>query len=321
MSKIQQQTQPAWFEAASPAKRGAQMTNGDDTKTVAVLGLGNMGGALAEALLSAGFPVIVWNRTPTKSVPLVERGAKAAKSTAEAARASDLAIICVTDHTATLSVIQNDTFAEALEGKALAQLGVITAEESCQIANWAKAQNIDYLESSIMGLPDEVRNSMATLVCSGPKRIFDDNKDVLTVFGNAVHVSEAVGAAYEFDKTYYPFGYAMMQGFIQGAALAHASGFSIEAYTRVMTTRLSVFPERLERLGTVIADRNHDGDQAGLYVWADTFAKSLSLCRTLGVDDTLPTALMRNFEKAIESGYREKEISALFEVLLPKRGE
>ena len=43
-------------------------------------------------------------------------------------------------------------------------------------------------------------------------------------------------------------------------------------------------------------------------------------CRTLGVDDTLPTALMRNFEKAIESGYREKEISALFEVLLPKSG-
>ena len=42
-----------------------------------------------------------------------------------------------------------------------------------------------------------------------------------------------------------------------------------------------------------IADRNHDGNQAGLYVWADTFAKSLKLCRTLGVDDTLPTALMR----------------------------
>ncbi len=133
-------------------------------------------------------------------------------------------------------------------------------------------------------------------------------------------MSETFGAAYEFDKTYYPFGFAMLQGFIQGAALAHASGFSIEAYTRIMTARLPVFPERLNRLGAVIADRNHDGDQAALEVWADTFGKSLDLCRTLGVDDTLPTALMRNFEKAIESGYREKEISALFEVLLPKSG-
>ena len=170
-----------------------------------------------------------------------------------------------------------------------------------------------------MGLPAEVRNAAATLVCSGPKRVFDASKDVLSVFGNAEHVSETTGAAYEFDKTYYPFGYAMMQGFIQGAALARAAGFSIDAYTRVMIGRLGVFPERLERLGSRIADRNHDGDQAGLYVWADTFSKSLSLCRALGVDDTLSTALMRNFEKAMEAGYREKEISALFEVLLPNR--
>jgi 3-hydroxyisobutyrate dehydrogenase-like beta-hydroxyacid dehydrogenase len=296
------------------------MTDGDNRRTIAVLGLGNMGSALAEALLSAGHSVTVWNRTPSRCVPLVERGATVAKSAAEAVQASDLAIICVTDHAATMSVTQNDDFAKALAGKPLAQLGVITAEESRQTAGWAEAQNIDYLEASIMGLPDEVRNTAATLVCSGPKRVFDANKDVLTVFGNTEHVSETTGAAYEFDKTYYPFGYAMMQGFIQGAALAHAGGFSIEAYTRVMTRRLAVFPERLERLGSLIADRNHDGNQAGLYVWAETFAKSLNLCRTLRVDDTLPTAVMRNFEKAMKSGYREKEISALFEVLLPKAG-
>ena len=296
------------------------MTHGDDTKSVAVLGLGNMGGALAEALLSAGFSVIVWNRTPSRSVPLVERGARAVKSAAEAVQGSDITIVCVTDHAATMSVIQNDAVAKALEGKLLAQLGVITAEESRQIASWAEARNIEYLEGSIMGLPNEVRNTAATLVCSGPKRVFDANKDILSVFGNLEHVSEAIGAAYEFDKTYYPFGYAMMQGFIQGAALAHASGFSIETYTRVMIARLPVFPERLKHLGSLIADRNHDGDQAALEMWADTFAKSLGLCRALGVDDTLPTALMRNFEKAIESGYREKEISAVFEVLLPKSG-
>jgi 3-hydroxyisobutyrate dehydrogenase-like beta-hydroxyacid dehydrogenase len=294
------------------------MTDGDDKITVAVLGLGNMGSALAEALLSADYSVIVWNRTVTRSAPLIERGARAAKNVVEAAQASHLVITCVADHAATMSVIQNDAIAKALEGKRLAQFGVVTAEESRQLASWAEERNIDYLEASIMGLPDEVRKAAATLVCSGPKRVFDANKDVLTVFGKAEHVSEATGAAYEFDKTYYPFGYAMMQGFIQGAALAHACGFSIEAYTRVMTSRLRVFPGRLERLGSLIADRDHDGNQAGLDVWADTFAKSLSLCRKLGVDDTLPTALMRNFEKAVESGYREQEISALFEVLLPK---
>lgn len=120
------------------------MTGGQNTKAVAVLGLGNMGSALAKALLSAGFSVIVWNRTSSRSAPLVERGARAAKSTTEAVQASDLTIVCVADHAATTSVIQNDAVAKALEGKLLVQLGVITADESRQTARWAEAQNIDY---------------------------------------------------------------------------------------------------------------------------------------------------------------------------------
>ncbi len=58
--------------------------------------------------------------------------------------------------------------------------------------------------------------------------------------------------------------------------------------------------------------------QATIKVWADSYAKSLELCRTLGVDDTLPAALMHNFQKATNSDYGDKEISAMFEVLLPK---
>jgi 3-hydroxyisobutyrate dehydrogenase-like beta-hydroxyacid dehydrogenase len=294
------------------------MIDPDKTKHIAVIGLGNMGSALADALLLAGFPMIVWNRTASRSESLMERGAKAAKSVAEAAQAVDITIVCVSDYAAVTSVIHNDEVAKALEGKLLAQLGIITAEESCQTAEWAAARNINYLEGSIIGLPDEVRNAVATLVCSGPKKIFDDSRDFLSVFGSIEHVSEVTGAAYNFDKAYYAFGYAVKQGFIQGAAQAYASGFSIEAYTRIMIGRLSTITESLNPLGSSIADRDHDGDQATLKVWADSYAKSLELCRSLGVDDTLPTALMHNFDKAINSGYGDKELSAIFEVLLPK---
>ena len=43
---------------------------------VALLGLGNMGAPIAERILDGGFPLSVWNRTPEKAEPLVERGAK-----------------------------------------------------------------------------------------------------------------------------------------------------------------------------------------------------------------------------------------------------
>jgi 3-hydroxyisobutyrate dehydrogenase-like beta-hydroxyacid dehydrogenase len=127
-----------------------------------------------------------------------------------------------------------------------------------------------------------------------------------------------IGKAYEFDKVYYSFVYATMLGFIQGAALAQASGFSTDAYTSIVLERIPNVSENFKKFGEQIANRNHDGDQASLTVWGDAYAKSLELCRALEVDDTLPAALMQNFEKAKSEGYGDSEITAIFEVLLPK---
>ncbi|HET8993846.1 MAG TPA: NAD(P)-binding domain-containing protein [Rhodococcus sp. (in: high G+C Gram-positive bacteria)] len=42
--------------------------------TVSILGLGEMGRALASALLRADRSVVVWNRTPGKGIELAEAG-------------------------------------------------------------------------------------------------------------------------------------------------------------------------------------------------------------------------------------------------------
>jgi hypothetical protein len=84
----------------------------------------------------------------------------------------------------------------------------------------------------------------------------------------------------------------------------------------VQAGRLTTITESQNPLGSSIAGRDHDGDQATLKVWADSYAQSLELCRSLGVDDTLPAAVMQNFKNAINAGYGDKELSAIFEVLL-----
>jgi 3-hydroxyisobutyrate dehydrogenase-like beta-hydroxyacid dehydrogenase len=296
------------------------MANTNNSKRIAVIGLGNMGSALAAALLTAGYPVTIWNRTVSKSRALVEQGAMLANSPAEAAQDAASTIVCVSEHESFVSVIHNDTVAKALQGKLLVQLGVVTAEQGRETGSWAQAQGINYLEGSILGMPLNIINATATLVCSGPKTVFDAYKDLLSTFGNSHLVSEATGHAYDFDKVYYCYAYAGLQGFFQGAAMAQASGFSIEAYTNIVLERLPAINANLGRFGNMLAGRNHEGDQASLEVWGDAYAKSLDLCRALNVDDTLPAALMHNFEQAISAGYGDQELSAIFEVLLPKSG-
>ena len=295
------------------------MANAISPTSVAVIGLGNMGSALASALLSAGYQVSVWNRTASKAQPLVKKGAILASEPAEATNKSEFTIVCLFDHEAFVSVIQNDAVAESLKGKRLLQLGVVTAEQSRQTGTWAKSHDIAYLEGSILGIPSSITAATATLICSGPKILYDDCLDTLSVFGTPHLVSEVTGSAYDFDKIYYSFAYACLLGYIQGAALAEAGGVSIEAYTDIVTERLTKIVDPIKVYGAQIARRDHTGDQASLEAWADAHRKSLELCRDLQVDDTLPAALMQNMDKAINAGYADQEMTAVFEILLPNR--
>jgi 2-polyprenyl-6-methoxyphenol hydroxylase-like FAD-dependent oxidoreductase len=72
---------------------------------VSILGTGRMGAALARTLLGAGLEVCVWNRTPSKSEPLLRDGARRADSPAEAVRASALTVALLSDYDAVLEVL------------------------------------------------------------------------------------------------------------------------------------------------------------------------------------------------------------------------
>ncbi len=74
---------------------------------IAFLGLGRMGLPMARRLVSAGFPVTVWNRDPAKA-----QGLNAAASPAEAVSGADLVITMLSDPAAVADVVGR--FASAL---------------------------------------------------------------------------------------------------------------------------------------------------------------------------------------------------------------
>ena len=286
---------------------------------VCVIGLGNMGSALAEVLVTAGWEVTAWNRSPQKSGAVRDKGVEIANSVAEAVSTAKIVILCVTDHLATKEILFHNELGKTLSGRFLLQLSSINPEQSRETAAWAKAFGVVYLEGSILGLPIDVRESSAIIVYAGPRSAFDANEIVFSALGgNPRFVGETIGAAVTFDKIVYACGYGLMQVYIQGAALAHAKGVPIEAYTETVMARLPVYGRNIARLGERIAARDHDDVECRLDVHAAAFAETLALCRESGVDSGLPLAMMQNFERAIENGHGARELSALFETLIPK---
>ena len=64
---------------------------------VAILGVGIMGGGMAGQLLSAGFPLTIYNRNRERAKPFVEAGAVLANSPREAAARSEIILSMVAD--------------------------------------------------------------------------------------------------------------------------------------------------------------------------------------------------------------------------------
>lgn len=66
-------------------------------ETVAFLGIGTMGRGMATSALRAGLPTIVWNRDPKATKDLVDLGAEAATTAADAAARAGIVVTMLTN--------------------------------------------------------------------------------------------------------------------------------------------------------------------------------------------------------------------------------
>ncbi|WP_229069057.1 NAD(P)-binding domain-containing protein [Actinoplanes sp. DH11] len=87
---------------------------------ITVIGLGPMGRAMAGALLRAGHPVTVFNRTGGRGDDLVRAGARRAATAADAVTASPVTILSLTDYPAMYDILR-DVPAAAFAGRDLGE--------------------------------------------------------------------------------------------------------------------------------------------------------------------------------------------------------
>ena len=189
---------------------------------VTVLGLGAMGSALAAALVKAGYPTTVWNRTPGKAEELVAQGATAADTAEEAVQAGDLVIPCLYDHASVHDVL--DPLIGRLAGKAIVNVTTTAPAESRELAGWAASAGMAYLDGGIMAIPSMIGQPGSSLLYSGSAAVFDEHKPLLDLWGESTYFGEDAGLASLYDLALLSGMYVMFAGFMHGAAMVASAG-------------------------------------------------------------------------------------------------
>src|ERR1700756_4451783 len=152
---------------------------------VSVLGLGQMGTAIAERLIDAGHSVGVWNRSEGKAAALVQRGAAEITSVHDA-WAADVCITMLADSAAFTEVALGKgglTVTDNGSGKFLIDMSTVSPESSSQVARAAAANGIKYLRAPVSGNPGVVAAGNLTVVVSRDQAGFVGIGDLLRDIG------------------------------------------------------------------------------------------------------------------------------------------
>ncbi|MFD9030990.1 NAD(P)-dependent oxidoreductase [Streptomyces sp. NPDC059567] len=195
-----------------------------DNTAVTVIGLGEMGRALAGALVAAGHPTTVWNRSAAKADELVARGALRAATVEEAVLASPLTLVCLLDYAASDAVLR--PAAGSLRGRTLVNLTNGTPAQAREAEAWATGHGASYLDGGIMALPSTVATPQAFVLYSGQKRHFEAHEETLKALGAAKYLGVDAGIAALYDLALLSAMSVMFDGFFHSVAMAtsHSEG-------------------------------------------------------------------------------------------------
>ncbi|MCP2289427.1 NAD(P)-dependent oxidoreductase [Nocardia amikacinitolerans] len=225
---------------------------------VTVLGLGAMGQALAAAFLKTGRSTVVWNRTPGKDADLVAAGAVGVATVDEAVRAGEVIVVVLLDHASVHDAL--DPVAERLSGKQVINLTSTAPEEARELGRWAEQHGIDYLDGGIMAVPPMIGQPGASILYSGSRKVFDDNRELLESAAAADYFGEDAGLASTWDFALLSSMYGMFAGFLHGAALARSAGASVSAFAERATAWVTAMAQLIPEYGRVIDGGDYTTD-------------------------------------------------------------
>jgi 3-hydroxyisobutyrate dehydrogenase len=190
--------------------------------SVAVLGMGTMGAAMARVLRRAGFPVTVWNRTAEKTVPLVSAGARAASDPADAVRDADVVLTMLFDIDATLGVATE--FLPAMrEGAIWMQSGTVGPAGMLAVGRAASSESVRVVDAPVLGTKGPAENGALTVLASGDRDAVAALQPVFDAIGSkTVVVGERLGAASELKLVCNTWVASLTAGTAQSIARARA---------------------------------------------------------------------------------------------------
>ena len=203
---------------------------------IAFIGLGIMGSPMAVHLAKAGHQVVGYNRTPDKTVPLVEAGGRAAESIGDAVRGAEVVCVMVPDSPDVLDVLtgEDGVFDNANPGTLVIDFSSIRPDVTIQLAEQADGKGIRLVDAPVSGGEAGAVNAALSIMVGGQEDDFEAAKPYLDVVGKTVvHVGPS-GAGQTVKAANQLIVAANIQALAEAVVFLEAYGVDTNAALEVL---------------------------------------------------------------------------------------
>ncbi|MGP3989925.1 NAD(P)-dependent oxidoreductase [Streptomyces sp. 3N207] len=201
-----------------------------DENSVAVLGTGTMGAAMARNLSAAGLRVRAWNRTRARAEPLTGHGITVTDEAAEAVRGADTVLTSLHDGPAVLAAMRAAASGLA-EGTLWIQASTVGPDGTAPLVEFADTQGLCFLDAPVLGTKAPAEAGQLTVLVSGgsgSSLVRERAAPVLDAIGaKTLWLGEQPGAASRLKLVVNNWVLTLINGTAETLALAE--GLGVEA--------------------------------------------------------------------------------------------
>jgi 3-hydroxyisobutyrate dehydrogenase len=157
-------------------------------RRVAIVGVGNMGGAMAQRVLDHRWPVQVFDIDPTKVTALQALGATGRADAAQAAVGCGVFVVCVVDAAQTEDVLFGPNGAAQVmrPGQTVVLCPTISPPDVEGFARRLAERGISTIDAPMSGGPARARDGTMSLMVACEDAVFERQRMVIEVISNNV---------------------------------------------------------------------------------------------------------------------------------------
>ena len=203
---------------------------------IGFIGLGTMGAPMATHIAKAGFPLTVWNRTPTKVEPLLRVGAKAGKSPAHVAAAADLIITMVSQPNDVEAVVLGpDGVLDGMKaGAVLVDMSTVSPATSRKLAGAVTTKHAEFLDAPVVGSKGPATEGALVILVGGLPSTLERCRPILATMGKTIIHAGGVGMGSALKLAINLMLAHLAAGFAEGLLLVQGAGLDPKRYLEVL---------------------------------------------------------------------------------------